>query len=83
MRAEISPSFIAVKKADPKMPTPEKRKAKEKRKIALCVMSINTWSYPTKSFDKGVESNCAEPNMRRENAPIMMTLFLNKLLNSS
>ena len=45
MRADVKPSFIAVKKDDPKTPIPENRKAKEKIKMALCVISINTHKH--------------------------------------
>ena len=44
IRAEVSPSFSAVKKEEPKMAKPENRKATEKMAKAWAVMSSSSGS---------------------------------------
>ena len=83
IRAEVSPSFKAVKKEEPNMANPENKKEKEKIAKAWAVISRSSASYPTNSVDNGLPDSSPAANIRSEKHPIRIRLFLRRLLNSS
>ena len=82
MRAEVSPSFSAVKKEEPKIENPEKRKEKEKMKNPLRVSPKRAVSYPVKRTESGRASTSASPNMHMEKAEMTERLFFKRLFSS-
>ena len=74
IRAEVSPSFRAVKKDEPKIAIPENKKEKEKMAKARTVMASSSGSYPTNSSDRGRASVCPAANISRENTAMIPRL---------
>ena len=83
IRAEVNPSFRAVKKEEPKMAIPENRKEKENMAKARTVMFISSGSYPTNSRESGRARVCPAANISRENTPINTRLLRSSPLPSS
>ena len=81
--AETRPLFSAVKKDDPKIANPAKRKENEKMKKAFTVISHKPWSYPTKISDKGFAKRIPAKSIKSEETEIITRLFFKTLFSSA
>ena len=83
LSAEVSPSFKAVKKEEPKMANPENKKEKEKTEKAWAVRARSPASYPTNRTERGLPDSSPAVNISTENIPMSRRLFLRRERNSS
>ena len=82
MTADTGPLFSAVKKDEPKIAVPVKRKAKEQYKNPVFVISKSDGLYPTNAWDIGTAKERASATMATEEIIMIVMLFLKSPLSS-